>query len=326
MVTANEINTDCLINDEVLESMKALYNLPFNDLVFEAQKVHRDNHPSDQIQFCTLSSIKTGSCPENCSYCPQSAHYNTGIKSHALISKDTILDQAKSAKENGSTRFCMGASWRDLPEKEFDNITDIIQDVSQLGLEVCCTLGMVNEEQALKLKEVGLHTYNHNIDTSPEHYPNVITTRLFEERIATIMNIQNAGINVCSGGILGMGENTHDRLRFLAVLASMDPQPDSVPINTLIPIPGTPLAEQPPVEPIELVKIVAITRISIPKAKVRLSAGRVNMSEETQALCFVAGANSIHTGSKLLTTDNVGESGDHTLLQKLNMKVMGSSL
>lgn len=324
MVTAQDIDINKLIKPETLERIKELYNQPFTNLVFQAQQTLQENHDATAIQFCTLSSIKTGACPEDCKYCPQSAKHNTDIQTHKLLDKDEIVSQAQSAKDNGSTRFCMGASWRDLPEREFENLTDIIQTVDSMGMEVCCTLGMVTEDQAQRLKKAGLHTYNHNIDTSPEYYSEIITTRKFEERIATILNIQEAGINVCSGGILGMGESIDNRLQFLAVLASLPEQPDSVPINTLVPVAGTPLQDSPPIDPIELVKIIAVTRIMLPKAKVRLSAGRVNMSEETQALCFVAGANSIHTGEKLLTTPNQGLSHDIELINKLNMKVLES--
>lgn len=324
MVTAQEVNLDKLIKPEILEKIQELYKLPFTDLVFKAQQVLQDNHDTSSIQFCTLSSIKTGACPEDCKYCPQSAKHNTNIETHKLLNKEEIISQAQAAKNNGSTRFCMGASWRDLPEKEFENLTDIIQTVDKMNMEVCCTLGMVNADQALRLKQAGLHTYNHNIDTSPDYYSEIITTRKFEERIATILNIQEAGINVCSGGILGMGETVNNRLQFLAVLASLPNNPDSVPINTLVPVKGTPLEDSPPLDPIELVKIVAIARIMMPKAKVRLSAGRVNMSDETQALCFVAGANSIHTGEKLLTTPNQGLSSDIDLMNKLNMKILKS--
>lgn len=321
MVTSTDIKINKLIDADIHAKIKTLNNLPFPDLLLQAQTVHRDNHNANEIQFCTLSSIKTGACPEDCKYCPQSAHYNTNINTHALLDKQTILDQAQDAKDKGSTRFCMGASWRDLPDKHIESLSDIIHTIDKMGLEVCCTLGMVSEEQSLKLKEAGLHTYNHNIDTSPDYYPEIITTRLYEERIATLHNIANAGIKVCSGGILGLGETPEHRLEFIAVLASLKTQPDSVPINTLVPIKGTPLENAKPIEPIELVKIVAITRIMIPKARVRLSAGRVNLSEAEQALCFLAGANSIHTGDKLLTTQNIGLSKDHNLIEKLGMTI-----
>lgn len=311
----------------VLERIERLYSLSLPDLIFEAQTIHRQNHNSNKIQFCTLSSIKTGSCPEDCHYCPQSAHYKTGIQSHSLLTSEQILEQAKAAKDNGSTRFCMGASWRNLPNgKDFNQVIELIETVKNLELEVCCTLGMVSEEQAFKLKEAGLHTYNHNIDTSPEFYEQIISTRSFDERIETLKNIQKAGIRVCSGGIIGMGESLKDRQKFIAVLASLNPQPDSVPINALVPVEGTPLENKNIVDPFELVKAVAVARIMMPKAMVRLSAGRKFLSEEAQALCFVAGANSIHTGEKLLTTQNAGINHDKNLLDKLGMQVLEADL
>ncbi|HEY9885887.1 MAG TPA: biotin synthase BioB, partial [Vampirovibrionales bacterium] len=272
-------------------------------------------------------SVKTGACPEDCHYCPQSARYQTGVNVHGLMSEEEVLKNAKEAKNNGSSRFCMGASWRDLPDgKEFDEVTNLIEKVSALGLEVCCTMGMVNKEQAQKLKKVGLHTYNHNIDTSPDFYNEIIGTRNFQDRVDTLNSIQEAGINVCSGGIIGMGESLHDRFKFLAVLASRNPQPDSVPINALSPIEGTPLGEQKLIDPLELVRMVATARIFMPKAMVRLSAGRRFLSDEAQALCFVAGANSIHTGEKLLTTPNAGTNNDYALLNKLGMETLEAQL
>jgi biotin synthase len=312
-----------IIKTAILEQIEKLFGTPLLEVVFKAAEIHRQNFNSQEIQFCTLSSIKTGACPEDCHYCPQSARYNTGLNAHQLLDTKTVLEQAREAKQNGSTRFCMGASWRSLPKgKDFEQIVDLIQNVKSLDLEVCCTLGMLSADQAIKLKEAGLHTYNHNIDSSPEFYSEVISTRTFEDRIETINNVANAGIKVCSGGILGMGETLTDRQRFIAVLASMNPQPDSVPINALVPVEGTPLSSRPIIDPLEVVRVVATARIMLPKARVRLSAGRKFLSEEAQAMCFLAGANSIHTGDKLLTTPNAGISTDHQLMQKLGLKVL----
>jgi len=249
------------------------------------------------------------------------------VKAHTLLNTEEVLEQAQAAKANGSTRFCMGASWRDLPEgDDFDKIVELISAVKALDLEVCCTLGMLNEDQAHRLAQAGLHTYNHNVDTSPEYYDKIISTRTYDERIETIKNIQKAGIKTCSGGIIGMGESIEDRHRFLAVLASMKPQPDSVPINALVPVEGTPLGSRPLVDPIDLVRMVATARLTIPKAMIRLSAGRKFLSDEAQALCFCAGANSIHTGDKLLTTENAGLNRDHELMNKLGLKPLEANL
>ncbi len=312
---------DRLIDQKILDRIKEVHELPLLELVHQAQLIHRQNHDPSKIQFCTLSSIKTGACPEDCHYCPQSARYKTGVEVHGLLDPEVVLEQAQTAKTNGSTRFCMGASWRDLPEgKDFDKVVELIKTVKSLDMEVCCTLGMVSKSQAEKLAEAGLHTYNHNIDTSPEYYNSIIGTRSFEERIETLQNIHNAGIHMCSGGIIGMGESKEDRQRFLAVLASLNPQPDSVPINTLVPVEGTPLGENPLVEPLELVRMVATARMVMPKAMIRLSAGRRFLSDEAQAFCFMAGANSLHTGEKLLTTPNSGNCRDRELLDKLGLK------
>jgi biotin synthase len=320
---SSSTQSEQLIGKEILSKIKEIYNLPVPELVFQAQTVHRQNHNPSKVQFCTLSSIKTGACPEDCHYCPQSARYNTGLQPHALLDVQTVLEQAQAAKNNGSTRFCMGASWRNLPEgKDFDGIVELIKGVKGLDLEVCCTLGMLTQSQAERLAEAGLHTYNHNIDTSPEFYNKIIGTRNFEDRIQTLQNINKAGIKMCSGGIIGMGESTEDRQRFIAVLASMNPQPDSVPINALVPVEGTPLEDRPIVDPIELVRMVGTARVLMPKAMVRLSAGRRFLSDEAQALCFAAGANSIHTGDKLLTTQNAGLNRDKELLDKLGLEVL----
>jgi biotin synthase len=310
------------LEQENLERIQILYQLSLPDLVFAAQKIHRENHNPNEIQFCTLSSIKTGACPEDCGYCAQSSRYKTGLEIEPLQAEEDILEEAKQAQANGSTRFCMGAAWRQIPENEqFDSVLRVVTEVKAMGMEPCVTLGMLNAEQAQKLKSAGLHSYNHNIDTSRDYYPEVISTRTFDDRLETIANVQEAGIHVCSGGILGMGETIDDRLSMLATLASMDPQPSSVPINVLVPIAGTPLEAAEPIDNFDLVKLVACTRIMIPGSRVRLSAGRMTMSDELQALCFLAGANSIHTGDKLLTTPLAGESRDHKLVEKLGMHV-----
>lgn len=306
----------------LLKKIQETYQLPLPELIFRAQVVHRENHNPNEVQFCTLSSIKTGACPEDCSYCSQSARYDTGLKYEPLLDKAEILSQAKAAQDGGSTRFCMGAAWREIKDgKDFDLVLDVVREVNEMGLEPCVTLGMLNADQAKRLKEAGLHSYNHNIDTSKDHYAKVISTRTFEDRLETISHVQAAGIHVCSGGILGMGETREDRWSFIESLASLDPQPSSVPINVLVPIPGTPLEAAEPIDKFELVRTVATTRIFIPKARVRLSAGRLTMTEELQALCFVAGANSIHTGEKLLTTGLAGQDKDHQLMAKLGMEV-----
>ncbi|MDX1918033.1 MAG: biotin synthase BioB [Candidatus Caenarcaniphilales bacterium] len=313
-----------LYKEDVLARARTFFELPLLELVFQAQKVHRLNHDPEVIQFCTLSSIKTGACPEDCAYCPQSSRYKTSSPVHNVLDIEEVKNQAAQAEANGSTRFCLGAAWRDLPQgKTFEGILELIEALKTYNLEICCTLGMLNHDQAKRLKESGLHTYNHNIDTSPEFYPEIITTRKYQERLDTIANIQAAGIKVCSGGIIGMGESSEDRLRFLAVLASLEPNyPDSVPINALVPMEGTPLAKRPLIDPLELVRMVAVARLLMPKAMVRLSAGRKFLSDEAQALCFLAGANSIHTGEKLLTTPNAGEAQDHKLMLKLGLKIM----
>lgn len=302
------------------DAIRDLYNRPLPDLIFEAQTVHRQYHKADEVQFCTLSNIKSGNCSEDCSYCPQSARYNTGIDTWTLPSTEEIRDQALAAKANGSTRLCMGAAWREVRDNaDFDHILELVKTVRGLDMEACVTLGMLNEEQAKRLKEAGLTAYNHNIDTSPEYYPEIITTRTFEDRVKTIENVGKAGISVCCGGIVGLGESLEDRIGFLYALTQLTPQPESVPINALVPVKGTPLENQPLIDPIDLVRTIACARICIPQAMVRLSAGRTEMSDEAQALCFLAGANSIFTGDVLLTTPNPGMDHDHQLMTKLGM-------
>ncbi len=303
-----------------IDALANLYALPFPDLLFEAQQVHRRFHDPNSIQFCTLSNIKSGNCPEDCSYCPQSARYNTGIDTWSLPSVEEIQSQALAAKEAGSTRLCMGAAWREVRDgKDFDHVLELVNTVRNLGMEACVTLGMLTLEQAQRLKEAGLTAYNHNIDTSPEYYQQIITTRSFEDRLRTIDNVQQAGIQVCCGGIVGLGESLQDRIGFIHALTQIDPPPESVPINALVPVEGTPLGGQPFIDPFELIRTIATVRIAIPGAVIRLSAGRTQLTDEAQALCFLAGANSIFTGEKLLTTPNPGGDADHRLLGKLGM-------
>lgn len=303
------------------DELQQLYDLPFFDLIQRSRSVHEQNWPENEVQLCTLLSIKTGGCSEDCSYCAQSARYSTEVEAERLMEKEDIIERARLARENGSTRFCMGAAWKGVRDgtKRFDQVLDIIRDVSALGMEVCTTLGELGETEAEKLREAGVTAYNHNIDTSPEHYKNIVSTHTFQDRLNTLRHVQDAGMSVCSGGILGLGESTEDRLKMLEILSNFNPQPESVPINSLVPIPGTPLAESQGVDSFEVVRMIAIARIAIPKAKVRLSAGRNQMSEELQALCFFAGANSIFYGDKLLTTGNPQSEADLKLLEKLGL-------
>lgn len=308
--------------DWTTEEILKLLTLPLLDLIERAHEVHRRFHPHHKLQLATLLSIKTGGCPEDCSYCPQSRHFKTGVTPTPLISVEEVLKIARKAKEHGAERFCMGAAWREVRDgKAFERVLEMIRGVKSLGLETCVTLGMVTEEQAYRLKEAGLDAYNHNIDTSPEYYSKIITTRTFEDRLNTLKNIRKAGITVCCGGIIGMGESLRDRARMLEVLAGMKPHPESVPINVLVQVEGTPLKGLPEVKPFELVRMVATARILMPRSYVRLSAGRRSLTPETQALCFYAGANSIFYGEKLLTTPNAHESEDQELLRELGFTV-----
>jgi biotin synthase len=302
--------------------LETLYHLPLFELLQRSRKVHEAHWPAGEVQLCTLLSIKTGGCSEDCSYCAQSARYNSGVTPERLMEKCQIMERAKAAKQSGSTRFCMGAAWRGVREgtERFEQVLDIIQDVSELGMEVCVTLGELGPNEALRLKQAGVTAYNHNIDTSPDHYPNIVTTHSFQDRLNTIRHAQDAGMSVCCGGILGLGETTQDRLKMLEVVSEFNPQPESVPINSLMPMPGTPLAEQQKVDVFDVIRIIALARISIPKAKVRLSAGRTHFSEEAQALCFFAGANSIFYGDKLLTASNPAVEKDLALIDKLGLK------
>lgn len=309
-------------HDWQVEEVLELFNMPFNDLLFKAAQIHRENHDPNKVQISTLLSIKTGSCPENCKYCPQSAHYNTGLEKESLMEIDKILDAAKQAKEAGASRFCMGAAWRSLHDRDVEKICDIIDKVRETGLQTCMTLGMLTKDQSEKLKEAGLDYYNHNIDSSEEFYSEIISTRNFQDRIQTLKNVRDSGLNVCSGGIVGMGETRTDRAKMLIVLANLPKHPESVPINMLVKVKGTPLDNVKDLDQFEFVKTIAIARIMMPKSVVRLSAGREEMSEQTQSLAFLAGANSIFYGEKLLTTKNPEAKKDQELFSKLGIEAM----
>ncbi|WP_298281743.1 biotin synthase BioB [Acidocella sp.] len=301
------------------DEVAALLALPFPELLFRAMTVHRAQFDPTKIQVSTLLSIKTGGCPEDCGYCPQSAEYETGTKANKLMAVEAVLAEARAAKEKGAARFCMGAAWRSPKDHDLDSVCDMIAGVKEMGLETCVTLGMLNVEQTGRLKAAGLDYYNHNLDTSPEYYGKVITTRTYQDRLDTLANVRDAGINVCCGGIVGMGEGEDDRAGLIATLASLEVPPESVPINALVAVEGTPLARQERIEPLDFVRVVAAARIAMPKSYVRLSAGREQMSDEAQALCFLAGANSIFYGDKLLTTPNSETSRDEALFAKLGM-------
>jgi biotin synthase len=304
-----------------LDAIKALYEKPFMDLVYEAASVHRAHHNPEEMQMCTLLSIKTGGCTEDCKYCSQSIHNNADLEKEILLKTDQVLEEARKAKDAGSTRFCMGAAWpRVLDGKAFDRVCDMVKGVSDMGMEACVTLGMLTEPQAVRLKEAGLTAYNHNLDTSREFYDKIITTRTYDERLETLKNVAKAGISACCGGILGMGESREDRISLLHTLCNLDPQPESVPINMLVPVAGTPLENAKKLDIFEWIRMIAVARILMPKAMVRLSAGRLQISKEAQALAFMAGANAIFTGEKLLTTPNPEEDFDAALLEELGMK------
>lgn len=304
-----------------VEDVLALYDLPFHDLIYQAQTIHRTHFPEGTMQLSTLLNIKDGGCPEDCHYCPQAARYNTGVKAKKLLDADIVKKQAEAAKEAGATRFCMGAAWRELKDRDVPAIANLIKEIKDLGLESCVTLGMLTDSQANALKEAGLDYYNHNVDTSPDYYKEIITTRTYDDRLQTLQHVRDAGIKVCSGGIIGLGESREDRSGMLVTLANMSPPPESVPINKLIPIPGTPLADADPIDPFEFIRTVAVARIMMPNTRVRLSAGRKEMSDEMQALCFLAGANSVHYGSKLLITSNPEAEKDQLLLKRLGLRV-----
>ena len=304
-----------------LTDLQRIYDSPFFDLISRARAVYLEHWTGNEVQLCTLLSIKTGGCSEDCSYCAQSARYDTGVKAERLMPVQEVLAVARRARENGSTRFCMGAAWKGVREGDsrFEQVLDTVREVSRLGMEVCVTLGQLSLNEARLLKEAGVTAYNHNIDTSPEYYPEIVSTHTFQDRLDTIAAVQGSGMAVCCGGIIGMGETEHDRLRMLEVLTNFDPAPESVPINCLMAMPGTPLEEQAPVDVFQLVRLIAATRIALPRAKVRLSAGRTRLTREGQALCFFAGANSIFYGDKLLTAQNPGVSQDRQLMEDLDL-------
>ena len=311
-----------------LAELREIYSLPFFDLLSRARTVYLEHWSGAEMQLCTLLSIKTGGCSEDCAYCAQSARYSTGVGAGRLMKTEEVLKVAELARENGSTRFCMGAAWKGVREGDakFDQVLDIVRNVSRLGMEVCVTLGHLGLSEAQKLKEAGVTAYNHNLDTSEEFYPEIVSTHTFQDRLDTIKAVQSAGISVCCGGIIGMGETEMDRLKLLEVLTNFDPPPESVPINCLIPMPGTPLEDQPPVDVFELVRLIATTRIVLPKARVRMSAGRTRLSREAQALCFFAGANSIFFGNKLLTAANPQAEQDRELLRALDLDLERSRM
>lgn len=308
-------------HDWTRDEIKSIYDSPLLDLLFHGAQVHRHAHNFREVQQCTLLSIKTGGCSEDCSYCPQSSRYNTGLKAQKLMNKEAVLEAAQKAKEAGSTRFCMGAAWRDTVGRKtnFNQILEYVKEIREMGMEVCCTLGMLEKQQALELKKAGLTAYNHNLDTSREYYPNIITTRSYDERLETLAYVREAGINVCSGGIIGLGEAEEDRVGLLHTLATLPAHPESVPINALVSVKGTPLEDQKPVEIWEMIRMIGTARIVMPKAMVRLSAGRVRFSMPEQTLCFLAGANSIFTGEKLLTTPNNDFDADQQMFKVLGL-------
>ncbi len=303
--------------------IEALFALPFNDLLFQAHTVHRQHFDPNTVQLSTLLSIKTGGCAEDCGYCPQSAHHEGSVEKEALISVDAVLSAARAAKAAGASRFCMGAAWRSPKDKDLTSVLDMVREVKALGLETCATLGMLHDDQADRLKDAGLDYYNHNLDTSPEFYGEIITTRSYQDRLDTLDKVRDAGLNVCCGGIVGMGESRTERAGLLAQLANLTPQPESVPINMLVRVEGTPLADAPALDPLEFVRTIAVARILMPASHVRLSAGRSEMSEAVQALCFFAGANSIFYGEKLLTTGNPDVTRDEALFDKLGLRAEG---
>lgn len=305
-----------------VSQIQALLDLPFNDLIHRAQLTHREHHDANTVQLSTLISVKTGGCPEDCGYCPQAARYHTEVENQDMLSLDEVVETARAAKDNGASRFCMGAAWRGPKQRDIDKMTEMISAVKSLGLETCATLGMLKPGQAEQLGQAGLDYYNHNLDTAPEYYDEIITTRHYQDRLNTLKEVRNAGINVCCGGIVGMGETRHTRAGLIAQLANLEPYPESVPINNLVQVEGTPLHGTDSIDPFEFVRTIAAARITMPKAMVRLSAGRQEMSEAVQALCFLAGANSIFYGDKLLTTDNPETTRDRALLEKLGLHAM----
>src|SRR6201994_3478446 len=307
-----------------VDAVEALFDLPFNDLILRAQQVHREHHAANEVELATLLSIKTGGCPEDCGYCPQSVHYDTGVEAGKLMDRAAVAEAARTGKAHGATRFCMGAAWRAPKDRDSEAVAGLVREVKALGLEACCTLGMLTDAQARSLKDAGLDYYNHNLDTAPEAYGRIISTRDYQDRLNTLGHVRNAGINVCSGGIVGMGETRRERAGLVAQLANLDPYPESVPINELVRVEGTPMAEEKPLDPLEFVRTIAVARITMPLARVRLSAGRQQMSEAVQALCFLAGANSVFYGEKLLTTGNPDVEKDRLLFEKLGVTTAAS--
>jgi biotin synthase len=313
-------------HDWSLSEVRAIHDAPLFELVDRARAVHLAFHPKSEVQLCTLLSVKTGGCPEDCSYCPQSSHYDTGVKGEALLPLADVIQAARAAKERGATRFCMGAAWREPKDGPiFDRVLEMVRSVKEVGLEACLTAGMLSDSQAERLKHAGLDAYNHNLDTSRQNYKSIITTRVFDDRLATLRRVREAGITVCSGGIIGMGESIDDRCAMLVELASLAPHPESVPVNALVRIAGTPLESLPPVEPLELVRMIATARILMPKARVRLSAGRTELGKEAQLLCLYAGANSIFYGERLLTTENPEEDADRELMRTAGLTAQAPS-
>jgi biotin synthase len=321
-LVATPIAVPELRHDWAVEEVVALYDLPFADLLFRAQTVHRRHFAASEVQISTLLSIKTGACPEDCAYCPQSAHYDTGLEVERLLDVESVLAEARQAKAAGASRFCMGAAWRSPRDKDMPQVLAMISGVKALGLETCVTLGMLDTGQAQRLKQAGLDYYNHNIDTSPEFYGEIISTRTFQDRLDTLDNVRAAGINVCCGGIVGMGESRRDWAAMLTTLANLPQHPESVPINQLVQVEGTPLYGTTPTDPFDFVRTIACARITMPQSRVRLSAGRDAMSDELQALCFLAGANSIFYGEKLLTTDNPDQNQDRRLFERLGLRAV----
>jgi len=321
-MTAAEPLPTTLRHDWTLAEVRAIHDLPLFSLVDQARTVHRLHHPESEVQLCTLLSVKTGGCPEDCAYCPQSSHHETSVKGEAMVPLEDVIGAARRAKEHGATRFCMGAAWREPKDgPAFDRVLEMVRGVKELGLEACVTLGMLTDSQAERLKAAGLDAYNHNLDTSRSHYRSIISTRTFDDRLATLRRVRKAGITVCSGGIIGMGESVDDRVAMLIELSSLDPHPESVPINALVRVPGTPLAALPPVDPLELVRLIATARIVMPRSRVRLSAGRTELGREAQLLCLYAGANSIFYGEELLTTPNPAEDADRELIRAAGLGV-----
>ena len=314
-----------LRHDWTRDEVQALFALPFNDLLLRAQTLHRQFHPANTVQLSTLLSIKTGACPEDCGYCPQSARFETGLKKEPLMEVQAVVQAAREAKAGGATRFCMGAAWRSPKDRDLDKVEAMVREVKELGLETCMTLGMLKESQAQRLAEAGLDYYNHNLDTSPEFYGKIISTRTYQDRLDTLENVRKAGMKTCCGGIVGMGEAPADRAELLRQLANLPEHPDTVPINNLVQIEGTPLKGAEALDPLDFVRQIAVARIMMPKSVVRLSAGRTSMSDELQALCFFAGASSIFYGDKLLTTENPQNAKDHALLRRLGMQVLGAA-